>query len=157
MISGDTVRITKLSGVLIVVIINLFKMKKKKPARKASINELRTVARKLLEFNVTQTERVVQNLGTATSMRTPYVDDLLAQSLAAVGTPKDEESLSSDAEGSKLSMTLWRKKAKKRNQTLLNAIGPCERRRGDRLIWADEQRGDEGGGATIDLYMCPVL
>ena len=70
-------------------------MKKKKPERKTSINELRTVARKW----VTQTERVVQNLGTATSMTTSYVDDLLAQSFAAAGTPKDEESLSSDAEG----------------------------------------------------------
>ena len=73
---------------------------KKEPERKASISELRTVARKCLEFNVTQTERgVVQDLGTATSMITPNVDDLLAQTLAAVGTPKDEESLSSDAEG----------------------------------------------------------
>ena len=73
-------------------------MKKKSLERKASINEHRTVTRKWLEFNVTQTDRVVQNLGTATSMRREH---LRCWWLAgtALGTPKDEESLSSDAEG----------------------------------------------------------
>ena len=69
-----------------------------------------------------------------------------------MGTPKDEESLTSDAEGEEVVDDIKEEEGEEeKSDTTQRDIGRDEE---EFFSWADVQWGDEGGGATVYRPIC---